>query len=65
MESAGLGVRPRVDGALHDDGGGCLAGVAAGRLGTPVPPAVSLPHATVTQCPLVAATNSVFLSLVE
>jgi tryptophan-rich sensory protein len=33
MESARLDFRPGVDGALHDDGGGCVAGVAAGWLG--------------------------------
>ena len=55
VDSAGVDFRPGVDGALYHDGGGCLAGVAAGWLGQTAQAAAHLPRATGAQRTLNAA----------
>jgi hypothetical protein len=49
VESPGRAVWPGVDGALHHDGGGRVAGVEAGRIRGATPAADALPPATGAQ----------------
>ena len=55
VESAGVDLRSGVDGALLDDGGGGMAGVATGWLGQTAQAAAHFPHATGAQRALDAA----------